>query len=93
MQHPVYFISVVLRDARERYLEIQKLLLTVLITSRKLRHYFEGRRITVVTVFPLEWLLRNHSATGRVAEWSLELSGFDLHFANTMTIKDRKSVV
>ena len=47
VQHPVYFISAMLRDARERYPEIQKLLLGVLIASRKLRHYFEGRRITV----------------------------------------------
>ena len=45
IQHPVYFVSAVLRDARERYPEIQKLLLGVLIASRKLRHYFEGRRI------------------------------------------------
>lgn len=87
IQHPVYFVSAVLRDAQERYPEIQKLLLGVLISSRKLRHYFEGHRITVVTAFPLERVLRNRSATGRVAEWSQELSGFDLHFANTKTIK------
>ena len=41
----------------------------------------------MVTTFPFERVLRNRSATGRVAEWSLELSGFDLHFANTKTIK------
>ena len=63
------------------------MLLGVLIASRKLRHYFEGRRITVVPAFPLEWVLRNRSAMGHVAEWSLELSGFDFHFANTKTIK------
>ncbi|MEB0183032.1 hypothetical protein QN366_23715, partial [Pseudomonas sp. CCC3.2] len=42
---------------------------------------------TMVTAFPLEWVLRNGSATGRVAEWSLELSWFNLHFANTKPIK------
>jgi hypothetical protein len=26
---------------------------------------------------------------GRVVEWSLELSGFDLHFTNTSTIKSK----
>jgi hypothetical protein len=36
----VYFISTVLRDARERYTMQQKLLYTLLIISRKLRHYF-----------------------------------------------------
>ena len=85
----MYFVSSVLRDARERYPEIQKLLLGVLIASRKLRHYFEAHRITVVTSYPLERVLHNRSATGRIAEWSLELSGFDLHFANTTSIKSR----
>jgi hypothetical protein len=40
VQKPVYFVSTVLRNARERYTIQQKLLYTLLITSRKLRHYF-----------------------------------------------------
>ena len=59
----------------------------MLIASRK--HYFEAHRITVVTSFSLERVLRNRSATGRIAEWALELSGFDLHFTNTQVIKSR----
>jgi hypothetical protein len=40
VQKPVYFVSTVLRDAREHYTMQQKLLFTLLITSRKLHHYF-----------------------------------------------------
>jgi hypothetical protein len=40
VQKPMYFVSMVLRDARECYTMQQKLLYTLLITSRKLRHYF-----------------------------------------------------
>jgi hypothetical protein len=40
VQKPVYFVSMVLRDARERYTMQQKQLYTLLIASRKLRHYF-----------------------------------------------------
>jgi hypothetical protein len=40
VQTPVYFVSTVLHDAWERYAMQQKLLYTLLITSRKLRHYF-----------------------------------------------------
>ena len=54
-----------------------------------MRHYFEGHRITVVTAFPLERVLHNRSATGHVEEWSLELSGFNLYFANTKAIKSK----
>jgi hypothetical protein len=40
VQKPVYFVSTVLRDAWECYTMQQKLLYTLLIASRKLRHYF-----------------------------------------------------
>lgn len=68
MQCPVYFISAVLQDAQERYPEIQKSLLGVLIMSRKLKHYFEVHRVMVVTSFPLERALRNHSTIGLIAK-------------------------
>ena len=76
-----------LRNARERYPQIQKLLLGVLLASRKLRHYFQAHRITVVTGYCLERTLRNREATGRIAEWALELLEFDLHFVNSQAIK------
>ena len=53
VQHPMYFISEVLSESKTRYSQIQKLLYTVVITKRKLHHYFELYLITVVTSFPL----------------------------------------
>jgi len=89
IQHPVYLFSTVLRDTRERYPMQQKLLYTLLIASRKLRHYFEAHPIRVVTSYPLEQVLRNPNATGRVAEWNIELQHFELTFHTTSTIKSR----
>ena len=40
IEHPVYFVNTVLRVARARYPMPQKLLLALLVASRKLRHYF-----------------------------------------------------
>jgi hypothetical protein len=39
-QYPVYFISEVLSDSKTRYFHIMKLTYAVLITARKLSHYF-----------------------------------------------------
>ena len=53
VQRPMYFISEVLSNSKTRYSQIQKLLYTILITKRKLRHYFESHPMMVVTSFPL----------------------------------------
>jgi hypothetical protein len=50
---PVYFISEVLSETKIRYPQIQKLLYAVILTWRKLRHYFESHPMTVVSSFPL----------------------------------------
>jgi hypothetical protein len=41
VQRPVYFVSEVLSESKTRYQLVQKLMYAVLITPRKLRHYFQ----------------------------------------------------
>jgi ribonuclease HI len=89
VQKPVYFISTVLRDAWERYTMQQKLLYTLLVALRKLRHYFQGHPIKVITDRPLETILRNPNVTGRVAEWAVELQPFEISFETTKVIKSK----
>jgi hypothetical protein len=44
VQHPVYFISEVLGPSKMKYPQVQKLLYVVLLTARKLRHYFDDTK-------------------------------------------------
>jgi deoxyribose-phosphate aldolase len=58
-----------------------------LITSRKLRHYFEGHNITVVTDFPLGDIIHNKDTTWCISKWAVELGALNIDF----TLKAIKS--
>jgi hypothetical protein len=92
VQRPVYFVSEVLSKSKARYQQIQKLLYAVLITSQKLRHYFQEYSISVVTDYPLGDVLRNQDATGRISKWAVELGAFNIDFKPRTAIKSQALV-
>ena len=57
------------------------------MTSRKVSHYFDEHPIIVVSSAPLSDILNNPGATGRVAQWNIELSPRDLRFKHPTAIK------
>jgi hypothetical protein len=87
VQRPVYFVSEVLSESKARYQPVQKLLYVVLITSRKLRQYFQEYSISVVTDYPLGGILRSQDATGRISKWAVELGALNIDFKPRTAIK------
>ena len=71
---------------------MQKLLLAILIASRKMRHYFESHPVTMVSQYNLRSPLENPLATGRISWWAMELQGFGLKFEHTNNIKSQALV-
>ena len=87
VQWPVYYISVVLSECKAKYPHVQKLLYALLIISRKLRHYFDEHKVTVVSNFPLGDALRNRDATGCISKWLVELGAQNIEFVSRKAIK------
>jgi ribonuclease HI len=92
VQHPVYFISEVLGPSKKKYPQVQKLLYAVLLTARKLRHYFDDHKVIVVTGFPIRDILRNKEAIGRIAKWACELGAHDIEFWPRTAVKTQALV-
>jgi ribonuclease HI len=89
VQRPVYFISEVLSDSKTLYSQMQKLVYAILMTKRKLRHYFDAHPITVVSKYPLGEVIQNPEAEGRITKWVLELMGQDITYAPRSAIKSQ----
>jgi hypothetical protein len=68
IQRPVYYVSEVLADAKTCYTQPQKLIYALMITSRKLLHYFQAHKIVVPSSFPLGEIIRNRDANSRIVK-------------------------
>ncbi|XP_074361085.1 uncharacterized protein LOC141701300 [Apium graveolens] len=86
-QSPVYYVSQVLKDAETRYPNLEKFALALVHSSRKLRQYFQGRKIKVITNQPLRKIIHKPDAFGRLVNWAIELSQINIKFVPRTPIK------
>ena len=78
IQRLVYYVSKSLYEAEVRYLPLEKAILTVVLGTHKLPHYFQAHTVVILTQLPLKTILRSANYTGRIAKWGTILGAFDI---------------
>uniref|UniRef100_A0A2N9GTT5 Reverse transcriptase domain-containing protein n=1 Tax=Fagus sylvatica TaxID=28930 RepID=A0A2N9GTT5_FAGSY len=86
-QLPVYYTSRALRGAEERYPPMEKLAFALVTAARKLCPYFQAHTIVLLTNHPLRKAMNKPDAAGRLIQWSIELSEFDIDYRPRTAIK------
>ena len=76
----------------KRYPHWQKLVYGVFMASRKLKHYFQGHPITVVSSAPLGDIIQNREATGTVANWAIEIGPHRINYLPCTAVKSQALV-
>ena len=86
-QLPVYYVSQAFQGAESNYPRIEKIAFALIVASRKLRQYFQGNPILVMTDQPIKKSMNRPEAAKRMVQWAIELSQFDIEYLPRMAIK------
>ena len=89
MQQPVYYCSRALRGVEERYPKMEKLILALVTTSRKLRPYFQAHTVEVPTEYSMKQILHKPETSGRLIKWAIKLSEFNIRYKPRTAVKGR----
>jgi dsDNA-binding SOS-regulon protein len=87
LQLPIYYTSRALRGAKERYPPMEKLAFALVTVARKFRPYFQAHTIVLLTNHPLRKAMNKPDAAGRLIQWSIELTEFDVDYRPRTAIK------
>jgi hypothetical protein len=67
-QVPIYFVSEALAGSKKYYSETEKICYVIVMSTRKVRHYFEAYRVRVLMNQLLDDIFRNHDSLGRIGK-------------------------
>nr|XP_023914050.1 uncharacterized protein LOC112025620 [Quercus suber] len=89
-EQPVYYISRALKDAETRYPRAEGACLAIVYASQRLRHYFLAYEVWLMTKsHAIKVLLQQSILSGRISQWLLQLSQYDLRIGTPRAVKNQ----
>ena len=86
-QLPVYYVGQAFQGAESKYPRIEKIAFALIVASRKLRQYFQANPILVMTDQSIKKSMNKPEVVGRMVQWAIELSQFDIEYHPRTAIK------
>ncbi|GJZ93887.1 reverse transcriptase domain-containing protein [Tanacetum coccineum] len=76
-----------LNDAKKNYFPLEKLALSLVNMTRRLRRYFEAYPVKVITDQPIKNILSRTEASGKLAKYAVEIGTYKILFLPRNAIK------
>jgi ribonuclease HI len=90
VEQPIYYVSRTLKDAESRYSGAERSCLALIYASQRLRHYFLAHKVQLMTrSHPIRSLLQRPVLSGRLAQWLLQLSQYEIIVETPTAIKSQ----
>ena len=83
----VYYVNQAFQGAEAKYPRIEKIAFALIVASRKLRPYFQANPILVMMDQLIKKSMNKLEAAGRMVQWAVELSQFDIKYHPRIAIK------
>ncbi|XP_071694275.1 uncharacterized protein [Rutidosis leptorrhynchoides] len=87
IQKPVYFVIKALTGSEVNYAPIEKFVYALILTSRRLRRYFQGHPVHVLTNMLIKQVLTKPEISGRLALWAVELCAYQISYLPHSAVK------
>ena len=88
----VYYVSQAFQGVEARYSPIEKITFALIVASRKLRPFLQANPIIVMTDQPIKKAMNKPEIAGRMVQWAIELSQFDVEYRPRIAIKTQALV-
>ncbi|GJW84256.1 reverse transcriptase domain-containing protein [Tanacetum coccineum] len=69
------------------YTSMEKLVLTLVRASKRLKRYFQAHLIIVITDQPIQQILSRPEVAGRLQKWSIKLGEYAVHYIPRVSVK------